>query len=240
MISDIQFVLIVLAIPMAYLLWMHLYKKILIKENKIDFDNKHKEKMKLPNDNQSLLRLERERFGLSIAELAKIGEISEELQYEYENQIEKPDSDYLIKLAMYGFDVRYILIGKHTVIPTMGEKLKQERERLKLSVDAMATAGGVTHEEQVKFENGTLEMTFDYLVKIAETKIDIGYILTGVRVQYKEGFKKSKEDFNQCVLDIKAYVGNSENFTNKKLIELVINRYKFIRDNGLTNTKAVI
>ena len=59
MISDIQFVLIVLAIPMAYLLWMHLYKKILIKENKIDFDNKHKEKMKLPNDNQSLLRLER-------------------------------------------------------------------------------------------------------------------------------------------------------------------------------------
>ncbi|PCH67059.1 MAG: hypothetical protein COC12_12055 [Rhodobacteraceae bacterium] len=61
-----------------------------------------------------------------------------------------------------------------------GERLREERERLKLTLVAMSSFGKVSRGSQILYEKGS-PPTADYLGKIAAKGADVMYILTGVK-----------------------------------------------------------
>jgi transcriptional regulator with XRE-family HTH domain len=63
----------------------------------------------------------------------------------------------------------------------IGERLKQERERVDLSQTALAECGGVSRRTQLAYEQGTGAPDAHYLVKVAGMGIDVVYVLTGAR-----------------------------------------------------------
>jgi transcriptional regulator with XRE-family HTH domain len=58
------------------------------------------------------LREEREKLGLTQAEIAEVAGVTRNSQYSYENDKRKPDADYLQAIAAAGCDVQYILTGQ--------------------------------------------------------------------------------------------------------------------------------
>lgn len=65
-------------------------------------------------------------------------------------------------------------------ISAIGERLRQERERLGLNQLNFARIGGVTRESQVNYERGKRSPNNSYWIAIAILGIDIQYIFTGV------------------------------------------------------------
>jgi len=63
----------------------------------------------------------------------------------------------------------------------MGERLKEERERLELTQTAFAAIGGATRKTQFNYETGERVPDGAYLAAIAEAGADVLYILTGER-----------------------------------------------------------
>jgi transcriptional regulator with XRE-family HTH domain len=64
---------------------------------------------------------------------------------------------------------------------TIGERLKAERVRLKLSQEAFGDAAGVGKHSQMRYEKGERSPDGDYLAKIGTFGADVHYILTGQR-----------------------------------------------------------
>jgi transcriptional regulator with XRE-family HTH domain len=64
-------------------------------------------------------RLER---GISQTELSTIGGVKKGTQINYESDKRKPDSDYLFRLWLAGFDTQYLLTGLRFVLPDMPER----------------------------------------------------------------------------------------------------------------------
>lgn len=63
---------------------------------------------------QARLREERERLGLSQAEMGKIGGVKKLAQFNYEKGDRRPDASYLTAIAAAGADVLYILTGQRS------------------------------------------------------------------------------------------------------------------------------
>lgn len=63
----------------------------------------------------------------------------------------------------------------------IGNRLRQERERLKLSQPAFGQAGGVGRGAQIKYEAGERLPDAEYLNLIAALGADVLYIITGQR-----------------------------------------------------------
>ena len=63
----------------------------------------------------------------------------------------------------------------------IGERLKEERERIGLSQTALAQIGGVGKTTQIKYEKGTSSPDSAYLSAISEEGVDIFYVLKGQR-----------------------------------------------------------
>ncbi|MEB0040788.1 MULTISPECIES: helix-turn-helix domain-containing protein [unclassified Pseudomonas] len=61
----------------------------------------------------------------------------------------------------------------------IGVRLRKERERLGLSQKAFGQRGGVATNAQSNYENGTRYPKSEYFVAVAETGIDILFVLTG-------------------------------------------------------------
>lgn len=61
----------------------------------------------------------------------------------------------------------------------IGPRLKRERVRLKLSQSALGAIGGVETNAQGNYENGMRYPRADYLSRVSEAGIDIGYVVTG-------------------------------------------------------------
>jgi len=59
------------------------------------------------------------------------------------------------------------------------ERLKQERQRLKLSQSAFAEIAGVTKLSQFNYEKGTRKPDAEYFERIAQAGADVLYIITG-------------------------------------------------------------
>ncbi|WP_417329550.1 XRE family transcriptional regulator [Halomonas cupida] len=64
---------------------------------------------------------------------------------------------------------------------TIGERLKEERERLGLSQTALAAIGGVGKTTQINYEKGLRNPDSAYLTAVSEDGIDLMYVLTGTR-----------------------------------------------------------
>lgn len=63
----------------------------------------------------------------------------------------------------------------------IGDRLKEERERLKLNQTEFAELGGVGKQAQLNYEKGTRSPDGQYLENIAKAGCDVKYIVTGVR-----------------------------------------------------------
>lgn len=64
---------------------------------------------------------------------------------------------------------------------TIGERLREERERLGLSQTAFGARGGVLKQAQLKYEQGTRMPDAAYLAAVAAHGVDVTYVLTGNR-----------------------------------------------------------
>ena len=66
-------------------------------------------------------------------------------------------------------------------MPSIGERLLEERDRLGLSQPAMADAGRVTMRSQRNYEKGERFPDATYLAAIAAVGADVRYIVTSAR-----------------------------------------------------------
>lgn len=66
---------------------------------------------------------------------------------------------------------------------TIGTRLKEERERLKLSQTALAEAAGTTKKTQIDYEKDNTQPKAQYLAFVAAMGIDVAYVITGVRLE---------------------------------------------------------
>jgi len=64
---------------------------------------------------------------------------------------------------------------------TIGERLKEERERLGLTQTACGEAGGVKKLAQIQYEKGASFPTARYLAEAAAAGVDVLYVITGSR-----------------------------------------------------------
>jgi transcriptional regulator with XRE-family HTH domain len=63
----------------------------------------------------------------------------------------------------------------------IGTRLKEERERLKLSQAALAEIGGKKKLAQLKYEQGESSPTASYLAAAQRVGVDVLYVVTGER-----------------------------------------------------------
>lgn len=71
---------------------------------------------------------------------------------------------------------RFIILMKYLLI---GTRIREEREKLSLSQEALGAVGGVKKQAQFNYEKGERMPTADYLAAIAQIGVDVQYILTG-------------------------------------------------------------
>lgn len=64
---------------------------------------------------------------------------------------------------------------------TIGERLREERERLGMSQTALGAIGGVLKQAQLKYEQGSRMPDAAYLAAVASQGVDVVYVLTGNR-----------------------------------------------------------
>lgn len=62
---------------------------------------------------------------------------------------------------------------------SIGERLRDERQRLKLSQTAFGERGGVTKKTQMLYEGNERFPDAQYLTAVAEAGVDVLYVLTG-------------------------------------------------------------
>lgn len=60
-------------------------------------------------------------------------------------------------------------------------RLREERERLGLSQEALGAVGGVRKQAQHLYESGARKPDMDYLTAVASAGVDVLYVLTGQR-----------------------------------------------------------
>lgn len=65
----------------------------------------------------------------------------------------------------------------------IGARLKSERLRLGLSQAAIGAIGGVEANAQGRYENGTRFPRADYLALIAQSGVDVLFVITGMRTE---------------------------------------------------------
>lgn len=63
----------------------------------------------------------------------------------------------------------------------IGQRLKEERERLGLSQQAFAELGGASKRSQVEWEKGAQVPNAEFLAHVAEHGADVAFIVTGTR-----------------------------------------------------------
>lgn len=69
----------------------------------------------------------------------------------------------------------------------MGQRLKEERERLGMTQPDFAAKGGVTKVSQYNYESGRRAPDGAYLAAVAAIGVDVQYIITGQRSSASAG-----------------------------------------------------
>lgn len=75
----------------------------------------------------------------------------------------------------------------------LGDRLRQERDRLQLTQDELGQLGGVNRNTQGKYEKNERNPDSSYLEAVAAAGVDVLYLLTGKRQQLEEGALSSAE-----------------------------------------------
>jgi transcriptional regulator with XRE-family HTH domain len=66
---------------------------------------------------------------------------------------------------------------------SIGDRLREERQRLNLTQPAIGEVGGVTKKTQMLYESGERFPDATYLAALAGAGVDVLYVLTGLRAQ---------------------------------------------------------
>lgn len=69
---------------------------------------------------------------------------------------------------------------------SIGERLREERERLGLNQGAFGDVGGVNRNTQANYEKGERNPDSAYLAAVAAAGVDVLYVLTGKRTPQAE------------------------------------------------------
>lgn len=80
-----------------------------------------------------------------------------------------------------------------TVAPRFGERLRKERERVKLNQTQLAEVAGIKRMAQSQYEKEVRSPTIKYLSAIAATGIDLHYLLFGSKASPLAGEQRSLE-----------------------------------------------
>lgn len=64
---------------------------------------------------------------------------------------------------------------------SIGDRIKEERNRLVITQADFAKLGGVVRRAQQNYENGSRTPDGAYFAKVAEVGIDVLYVITGIR-----------------------------------------------------------
>lgn len=75
---------------------------------------------------------------------------------------------------------------------TMGQRLREERQRLGWTQSEASAAGGVKPRAQIYYESGERSADGIYWARMARSGVDIGYVLTGSRAGGAAGAKLSR------------------------------------------------
>src|SRR3954447_25216344 len=77
-----------------------------------------------------------------------------------------------------------MVIGKELAKPMgFGARLAEERKRLGLKQAEFASLVGTDVPKQSLYENDRRELRADYLARLADAQVDVGYVLTGQRAE---------------------------------------------------------
>lgn len=76
---------------------------------------------------------------------------------------------------------------------TIGNRIKDERERLKMNQEEFALQGGVSLRSQQMYERDKTDPAAGYFVSISKIGVDVNYILTGVRIPIVQRDSKTED-----------------------------------------------
>lgn len=65
----------------------------------------------------------------------------------------------------------------------IGDRLKEERERLKLTQKSIADFAGTTTRTQISYEGNLTRPKGGYLARVSSLGVDVAYVLTGERLE---------------------------------------------------------
>nr|WP_207198518.1 helix-turn-helix transcriptional regulator [Pseudomonas sp. TH34] len=110
----------------------------------------------------------------------------------------------------------------------IGDRLKEERERLGFSQTEFAAVAGASKNSQYNYEKGDRSPDADYLAAVAERGVDILYVVTGERKrQAAESISDGASEFlqvyeqvdpgdRQVLLRMASAFANAADSTGKK------------------------
>ncbi len=76
-------------------------------------------------------------------------------------------------------------IDSDQLLLQISARLRQERERLGLTIEAFAHGGGLTQQTQMRYENGSRMPDAKYLANIHQLNVDVLYVLSGKKTPRK-------------------------------------------------------
>lgn len=76
---------------------------------------------------------------------------------------------------------------------TMGERLKEERQRIGVNQTVLAEKCGVTKNTQLAYEKGDRNPDTSYLAAAAALGVDVLYLITGQRLPVSESVLSGEE-----------------------------------------------
>lgn len=91
----------------------------------------------------------------------------------------------------------FVLICK-SFMSSFGDRLREERERLRLNQTELASVGGTTRKSQFNYETDARKPDAEYLAAAACAGVDVLYVLTGER---DSGPASSLDAAEQVLLD---------------------------------------
>lgn len=87
----------------------------------------------------------------------------------------------------------------------IAERIKQERHRLKMSQTEFAALAGASYQTQGNYERGSRVPDVDYLNKLGNKGVDVGYILTGIPTPAPGHLAEEPDTYGMSDAEKKSY-----------------------------------
>lgn len=125
----------------------------------------------------------------------------------------------------------------------IGERLKEERERLKLSVAEFSASAGVSDRTQRNYEAGQRLPDAEYLFHAGNLGADVDYILTGQRSAWRtlaESVKQECEVLERIVFDVEEMMRSRNlHFDSAQKARVIAYLYRAARWGAPTTAQVI-